>query len=243
MWWPFGRATDGTGRPFVIVFPGRTGSSWLVSALAEHPAVEAQGEILVRRSRAEQSTLIRAALAPRGRRRARGFKTKMKDVADPAALRLAIEEREALVIHMRRDDRLRLALSRINARRLHDATGRWNRTAGTERDPDATPVTVEELHRAFESNAEEVARVDAFVASLTSDVLEIRYADILRDAAAVLDRTQRAVRIEPRPLRSKVIKNTDEDVRPIIPDLTSMAARFADTPFAAAFDIDPARES
>ena len=238
--WPF-RSSPAVGRPFVIVFPGRTGSSWLVSALAAHPAVEAQGEILVRQAPEAQRRLVREALAPGRRVVARGFKTKMKDVADPDDLRAAIVEAHALIIHMRRADLLRLALSRINARRLHEATGRWNRTTDMP-DSVAAPIMAEELEAALEACVEEVSRVEAFVGSVTGDVLDVRYVDILRAPEDVLASVQKAIGVEPRTVRSGVAKNTDEDLGGWLPDFDEWRRRFADTPFTAAFDIDPRRE-
>jgi LPS sulfotransferase NodH len=238
--WPF-RSTPAVGRPFVIVFPGRTGSSWLVSALAAHPSVEVQGEILVRQAAEAQRRLVRAALVPGRRVTARGFKTKMKDVADPDDLRDAIVETNALVIQMRRADLLRLALSRINARRLHDATGRWNRTAEMP-ESGVVPVTTEELQAALEACVDEVSRVETFVESVSGDVMDIRYADILRTPDEVLASVQTAIGVEPRTVRSGVVKNTDEDLRPWLPDFDGWRRWFADTPFAAAFEIDPTRE-
>ncbi len=243
MRWPFTSATGGVGRPFVIVFPGRTGSSWLVSALDDHPAIEARGEILVRRDAREQADLIPGALAARGRIRARGFKTKMKDVADPDLLRTAIHAADAVVVHMRRPDRLRLALSRINARRLHAETGRWNRTESASHAARGGPIAFDEWHAALVACGEEVDRVDAFAASMAGEVVEVRYAEILRDPAGVLEAVQRAVGVAPRPLRSQVVKNTDEDLRTVIPDFDDLRARFADTPFATVFDVDPVRET
>jgi hypothetical protein len=240
-WWP--RVADRwVGRPFVVVFPGRTGSSWLMSALTDHPLIEAQGEILVRQASEAQRGLVRAALAPVRRITARGFKTKMKDVADPDDLRAAIVEANAMVIRMRRADLLRLALSRINARRLHDATGRWNRTAEMP-ESGVVPVTTEELQAALEACVDEVSRVETFVESVSGDVIDIRYADILRAPDDVLASVQTAIGVEPRAVRSDVAKNTGEDVRPWLPDFDEWRRRFADTPFAAAFEIDPTQEN
>ncbi len=238
--WPF-RTHPAEGRPFVIVFPGRTGSSWLISALSSHPTIEAQGEILVRQEPAAQRMLIRDALSPRRGVTARGFKTKMKDVADPDDLRAAIVEANALIIHMRRADLLRLALSRINARRLHEATGRWNRTTDMP-DSVVAPVSVEDLRAALEACAEEVSKVETFVESVSGDVIDIRYADILHVPEEVLASVQRAIGVDPRTVRSGVVKNTDEDLGEWLPDFDDWRRRFADTPFAAAFEIDPRRE-
>ena len=53
--------------PFVILFPGRTGSSWLVSSLASHPAIHAEGERLVRMPAARQPREERARVVARVR--------------------------------------------------------------------------------------------------------------------------------------------------------------------------------
>ena len=88
----------GNARPFVILFPGRTGSSWLVDALGRHPRIHAEGEILVRRSPEEQPSIWSGVWNRGSSRRAAGFKTKLKDVVDPAALASAIEEAGVVVV-------------------------------------------------------------------------------------------------------------------------------------------------
>ena len=68
-------------RPFIVLFPGRTGSSWLVDALSRHPEIGIEGEILVGRTEREQEDHLRRLFGTRSRL-ARGFKTKLKDVTD-----------------------------------------------------------------------------------------------------------------------------------------------------------------
>lgn len=230
------------GRRFVVVFPGRTGSSWLRAALDEHPAIDMQGEILVGLDVAAQSRTVSSRWRRVAPGRACGFKTKMKDVADPTALAAAVDRHEAVVIRMRRDDRLRLAVSRINARRLREATGRWNAGDGT------APVTPEAidpatLEAALAATAEEVARVDAFVTTLGRPVVEIAYVEILRDPEGVLDRVQSALGVPRRGLASSVVKNTGEDLRESLPNLDALREAFADSPWREVFEIDPARET
>ena len=221
-------ATIPSGR-FIILFPGRTGSSWLVSALSGHPHVEVAGEILVRRSPRDQGRLIKRwldAAPPPGS--TRGFKTKLKDLAEPARLAETIARRQVGVIHMVRRDLLRLAISTINARRLFDSTGRWNRTAdlppiGPAR-LDAAAV-VEAIDRS-QAAAETLA---AFVAGLDAPVLEVEYASILHRPEALLDRIQRHLGLEPRPLAGTVLKNTSMDLREAVGGFEALAEALAGT--------------
>ncbi|MGA1058443.1 MAG: hypothetical protein ACO3Y3_12200, partial [Phycisphaerales bacterium] len=59
-------ASRAHGIRFLILFPGRTGSSWLVSALQSHPDVSAEGEILVKQDAGSQRRILeeRYASAP-----------------------------------------------------------------------------------------------------------------------------------------------------------------------------------
>ena len=45
---------------FVLLFEGRTGSTFIMNALDSHPQVISQGEILVRQTADEQEATIRA---------------------------------------------------------------------------------------------------------------------------------------------------------------------------------------
>jgi hypothetical protein len=232
----------GRGTRFAILFPGRTGSSWLVGALGSHPRIDVQGEILVGKDPAAQRRLVEERL--RGETspgRSRGFKTKLKDVADLEGLRAAIGT-EVRVIHMVRRDLLRLAISTINARRLHRRTGRWNRARGVEAlppletDADALVAEIDRCAAAVETLA-------SFVAGLAAPVLEVDYAEVLLRPADLLDRVQRHLGVEPRPLTSGVLKNTGTDLRAAIADFDRLAGELAQTRWAGLLSgLDPLGE-
>ena len=70
---------------FVILFPGRAGSSYLVTMLAAHPQIEVKSEVLgALRKDGSSAQLEWAARFLRGplvsRHKAFGFKTKLRDV-------------------------------------------------------------------------------------------------------------------------------------------------------------------
>jgi len=78
-----------------------------------------------------------------------GFKTKLKDLWDGGAFATMLRARDVRVIALRRRDVVRLAVSNINARRVVERTGRWNRHAGS---PALPPLEVapEVLERMIE---------------------------------------------------------------------------------------------
>ena len=229
------------GTRFLILFPGRTGSSWLVDGLGRHPRIRAEGEILVGRSPDEQRSTLRRLYAGRRTRSAVGFKTKLKDVADLDLLRSCIVENELTVILMRRRDLLRLAISRINARRLHAETGRWNVRA-RERPVSGGDVAVEELVDALARCRDDVLRLDGFVASSGVVPCEIEYADILEDPDGVFAMVQEWLGVERRPLASSVAKNTNQDLAGAVGNIESLRRQLASSEWSSVFDVDPISE-
>ncbi len=232
------RTTDGTR--FLILFPGRTGSSWLVDGLARHPRIRAEGEMLVGRSPAEQRSEL-ARLYGRSRYSAVGFKTKLKDVADLGHLTACIEEHDLVVLLMRRRDLLRLAISRINARRLHAVTGRWN-VRSNDRPVSGGDVTVDELVEALVACRDDVARLDDFVVSTGVTPFEIEYADILAGPAEVLGRVQEKLGVEPRRVVSSVAKNTSQRLSAAVGNIDALRQALSGGPWASVFDVDPVSE-
>lgn len=176
-----------------------------------------------------------------GSGRAAGFKTKPKDVADPAFLVEEIRRHEAVVIRLRRSDLLRLAISRINARRLRASTGRWNAGDGVA---PVQPVSLdpETLRQALEACREEVDRVDALCRGSGRPVLDLDYVDVLRRPEEIVARCQEALGVPVLPLESAVRKNTDENLERAIPNLHELRDRFLGGPWEAVFDVDFSRE-
>ncbi|MGA0419373.1 MAG: hypothetical protein ACO3P9_05015 [Phycisphaerales bacterium] len=231
------------GSRFVILFPGRTGSSWLVSALDGHPRIDVRGEILVAQTPDAQRRLVEERLGnPPAPGESRGFKTKLKDVADLDALRVAIGT-EVAVVHMVRRDLLRLAISTINARRLHRRTGRWNRADGVRALP-PLDVEIDVLLATIDECATAVATLADYIGSLAAPVLEVDYAEVVHDPEGLLRRVQQHVGGAPRPLASGVLKNTGTDLREAVADFDRLTRDLAGSRWNRLLeDLDPAEEA
>ena len=227
-------------RPFIVLFPGRTGSSWLVDALSRHPAIGIEGEILVGGTPAEERAHLHRLFGTRSRL-ARGFKTKLKDVVDRDGLAEAIGRYDVKVMRMQRADALRLAISRIRARMLHDRSGFWNaKSSSASLGPE--PVGVEQLRESVEINDAEVRAIDRFVAGLDASIFDVEYADILSSPTEVLHRVQSWLGVPVRRLEGTVVKNTDEDLTRVVTNLDELREAFVGGPWASIFDVDPLRE-
>lgn len=221
---------------FAILFPGRTGSSHLVSCLSSHPAVLAEGEALVRRTPEEQRDWIAGLYdTPRAAPvTCVGFKTKPKDAWDLEAFGQMLRARQVRIISMRRQNLVKLAVSALNAKRMHAETGRWNQRAGA---PRLGPLRVEpaQLEAAIESAANAQATVASFVASLALPTLELDYEGLLADERATLDRVSSFLEIERRPMTSAVEKSTEDDLRQALAEFDALAAHFAAGPHGRHF--------
>ena len=223
-------------RPFIVLFPGRTGSSWLVDALSQHPAIGIEGEILVGATEAEERAHLQRLFGTRSRL-ARGFKTKLKDVVDQDGLAEAIGRYDVKVMRMHRADVLRLAISRIRASHLHRQSGRWN-ASGAAAPLAAGPIEASELQRSLEINEDEVRAIDRFIERLGRPVFDLEYAEILASPSAVLARAQRWLEVPERELAGSVVKNTGEDLTTVVTNLEELRRQMVDGPWASIFEVD-----
>jgi LPS sulfotransferase NodH len=222
--------------PFVILFPGRTGSSWLVSCLDSHPQVLAEGERLVGRGRWSQQLWIRG-LYRRARRAglaAGGFKTKLKDVRHLEGFRRLLVAREVRVLIMDRRNVVKLAVSTINARRLHEATGRWNRRP---EDPVLPPFVLapEDLRRVIAECEARQEQLRTFAETLPLPSMTLQYEDLLAAPAETMAGVLSFLDVPPAPLAGSVAKNTDDDLSRVILNVDELRAEFAGGPYADMF--------
>ena len=157
----------GSVTRFVLLFPGRSGSTYLISALDAHPAITAKGEVLDPiRPQGPEAQLDWTRRYFRGpivnRSTAVGFKTKLRDVLDQDGFARLLTEFDARLIYLDRRNDVKHAISRITARRLKDTTGRWNRYDGD--------ATLEAFDVDLDDFAERLAAVEAEKATIAEYV-------------------------------------------------------------------------
>jgi len=210
-----------------------------VSCLQSHPSVVAEGERLVRRSAWRQQRWIRRLY---DRRRgdsvaAVGFKTKLKDVWDLEAFAGMLHARAVRVIALRRRHLVKLAVSTVNARRLVERTGRWNRRVGGQPLPPLT-IAADELAASIDACATRQDELDRYVGTLGLETLALDYDDLLVDPDAWLGVVASFLGLGELPADSDVAKATDDDLRRAVRNYDELAIALADGPYARFFTED-----
>lgn len=226
--------------PFVILFEGRTGSSYLVTGLSKHPNVRAGWEELPKLKaigHEAQANWTRRALTPPliGRFGAVGFKTKLRDIADPINFSQLLQELNVKVIHMQRRNRVKVAISEINSNVLHARTGSYNVYKEGDRLP---PLRIEALE--FRNVLAMRERLDGnlkhFVEHLNLPTVEVFYEDILLDEAETLRAIYEFIGVTPRITKGSSYKNTSDDLRDALLNFDELKASVAGTPYEEMFD-------
>jgi LPS sulfotransferase NodH len=234
--------------PFVILFLERDGSTYLTSLLDAHPEIVAAYErFAVLREEgataAAQLDWARSHLtAPLiGRARAIGFKTKLVDVLDPDGFARLLRDRHCRILQMRRRNHVKAVISRINALRLHEATGNWNlyreadRLPPLEVDPDQFAEFLSDRRRAE-------TELQGYVDALGLPTLRLEYEELLRDRTALLRAVFEFLRVRPLELDGRPLKNTSDDLRQAVANFDVLKAAYVGTGYETMFDerIDPA---
>jgi LPS sulfotransferase NodH len=227
-------------RPFVLLFEGRSGSTYLIEALASHPAIYTEGEKLVRlkdKGADRQLQWVREFLARSSHRkyRAIGFKTKFRDILDPEGLSELLRQLQAQIILLQRRNRIKLVVSRSNAIRLNAFTGDWNLYKGEDRIPPASIDVVQFsnwLKRAEERNRKLVG----YVQGLELPTFSLYYEDLLVNEQATLEQVCSFLDVEFEAIKGGCIKNTSDDLREAVVNFDELRSHYIGTPYEPMFD-------
>jgi len=224
--------------PFLVLFLGRTGSTFLVEALDAHPDVSAGYEAMVegRGADAAQQLEYARAVFTRSGCRAVGFKTKLSDVRDQAGFVRLLQEVGARVVVLRRRNLVKLTISWFNSERIYESTGDWNIYA--REDAVAEPLVVD--LDVFDSRLRDVEsrhrRLAAYADDAALPTLHIYYEDLLLDRRRTLDMTFAFLGVEPFAAEGRTRKATPDDLRLVVANFDELRERYEGTRFEAMFD-------
>ncbi len=222
---------------FIILFFGRTGSTVLIEELRRQRRIRAEYEILAEcKRRGPEAQLERArrcyarSLRPL---RAAGFKTKLWDVLDPEGLASLLRQVEARVIHMRRANVVKGAISTINADRLRQRTGQWTMYREDHR-PEPFAIDIGRLRSWIASREEGDERIRAYIRDLDLPSMELTYEDLVGRPGEAVERLGEflGVQLLPPALdRTHSKKVTPDDLRDILTNYDAVAEALQGTPY------------
>lgn len=229
-------------HPYVILFIERDGSTYLTSLLSSHPQIDAIYErfaVLKQKGAGsdEQLNWAREFFTPRWLNpvKALGFKTKLVDVIDLAGFGALLKEKKVRIIQMQRSNRVKAVISRINARRLFEASGNWNLYKEADR-MEAVRIAPDLFQEYLREREQADQELEDFTRKLNLPTLKIVYENLLTDRDGTLSKIFDFLQIDSYPLVSKTIKNTSDNLRDAVLNFDDLRNLYAQTPYADQFD-------
>ncbi len=225
---------------FVLLFEGRTGSSYFVESLRKMGHVRAEGEALValkEKGWEAQREWIRDCLTPPPvtTLHAVGFKTKLRDIVDPEGFAELLDELQPKVLYMRRRNRIKAVVSMLRSRMLKERINDYNayskeqRLGPAELDPDL-------FHELLTMRERLDEELDEYVSRLRLPVTTLYYEDLLKDDDAFFRHACESLGIACRGSRSNTVKNTADDLRVDVINFDELRSRYVGTEYVAQFD-------
>lgn len=228
--------------PYVILFLERDGSTFLTSLLISHPDIQAIYERFAVLNQqglngSDQLAWARELFTPSllNRYSAVGFKTKLVDVQDLEGFTKLLQEKKCHIIHMQRRNSVKAVVSKINARRLYEATGKWNLYSETDRLP-AQDIDPAEFDQLLEEREQANRQLAQYIHELGLPTLKVVYEDLLINHEAEIKRILGFLNVKPYPVKAKTLKNTRDNLQEAVANFEELRSRYAGTTFLAQFD-------
>ena len=228
--------------PYIILFIERDGSTYLTSLLMSHPHIHAIYErfaVLRKKGASAQEQLDWASnfynIPLLSRKAALGFKTKLVDVLNLEGFTDLLTRKNIRVIQMQRRNRVKAVISRINAARLHEISGKWNLYNETNRLP---PIEVDLDQFDLYLKEREVAdnQLNGYVDQLNLPKHKIIYEDLLVDKDNTLREIMDFLNVKHVPLQAKTLKNTKDNLSEAVLNLDELRQRYSGSVYANMFD-------
>ena len=232
---------------FVLLFQGRTGSSYLQQSLNSHPNIIMLPEVWAgmkyipkqkRKQNAEKQLNWAKEFFERYYNKkinAIGFKTKLIDVLDPKEFARFLEQNNIKIIYMTRRNIIKLTISEINARRLYNKTKRWNLAQEKDR---LLPfnLNLNRFKKKLKEKEQMEKKLKIYIKTLNLPVLKICYEDLLMDELETLKKINKFLEVPFRKTKGNLVKNTSDNLKEIILNLDKIQSRYHGTKYEHMFD-------
>ena len=222
---------------FILLFIGRSGSSYIIDMLNSHPKIISERELLVPFKDSESEHNCLESLYNKERDdniTAVGFKTKLTDVHDVEQFTGMLDEFDTKIIYLYRDNVIKQTVSRINRKRLHEDREHHNLEKGDKKLP-AFSIETDEFKKWFEETNNRSLEIHEYVHNVKRPQLRISYEDLLENHDLVFDRIFDFLDIEPHKMESKLVKNTSDDLKDVIVNYDELKNLYKNTKYEHMF--------
>ena len=228
---PVGRAVRPACR-FVILTPGRSGSSYTRSCLNSHPNVICYPELFVRRGASAQAEILDAVVDNRLNRldsktrsiirrsipglpnrdvNALGFKVQLQDLHEPTRLFTQLEAHDYKMVYLKRKNIVKSVVSKLNQERLLREYGPGNSNiSDRNRVQKALHVHPPEFLETLRFRIKLESWHDRFAAAYGAEKRTVFYEDLLDSPEEYFGPILELLGVKPLKLSGEYIKHTPD---------------------------------
>lgn len=214
---------------YVVLFPGRSGSTYLTDHMGSHPSIVANYEILsqYQRSWSQQKDFLDEMVTTKRNPRvvAIGLKTKVRDVLDWKQFATYLQQHEFKVIHLTRTNQLKLVVSVVRAELLRQQCGASNLIRDQFNEIGPTVIPLEKFERA-RKRIRRQRMLGRKVARLKLPTLEITYEGLLNNERAVLNQVWDFLEVPSSQTSGRTRKNTPQDLHSAVLNLDEILQHY-----------------
>lgn len=223
---------------YILLFQGRTGSSYLMDALGRHSQIVAGGEILASYSNADSQLRRMADFYHKSEFqgcKACGFKTKLRDILDKNGFRDLLLSEQIRVIYLERKNVIKTVVSKFNAFRLNNLKGVWNITDDNDRVMRES-INIDEFDKWLKGTVSYKEELERFVSNLDLPVLFLYYEDLMLNESELFKKVFGFLDVESEDIKGRFIKYTDDDLKKSLVNFSELKAHYKGTAFEKMFD-------
>lgn len=222
---------------FILLFIGRTGSSYIIDMLNSHSDIIAERELLVPLTDSESEYNCLNSLYTKKREAnisAVGFKTKLTDVYDVKQFGRILDEFDTKIIYLYRDNIVKQTISRINRKRLHEDRQHHNLERGDDKLPSFS-IKPEEFEKWLDETYNRSIEIHQYMHNVKRPQLRISYEDLLNNHDLVFKRIFDFIEVESKKMKSELIKNTSDNLKDVLINYDELKGIYKNTKFEKMF--------
>ena len=212
---------------YVLLFPGRTGSTYVTDHMASHPEIVAYYEVLCqyRESWQQQRMYFDQTLLKKRvpNIKAIGFKTKLSLVMDLDAFESYLAEHQFKIINLTRKNHLKFVVSIVRAKMLRAQNGSSNLIENEHEELGPTTIPLADFAKA-KTRLRRKNRISQLIDRTKLPNLEVAYEDLLNDESGTLKKIWDFLEVKNIATTGRTRKSTPQDLRNAVVNLDEILA-------------------